>query len=78
MTDPGPHENDPKPLRDLPGLGEFATLGTTIAVCVGLGTFLGILADNAWSVAPWGLLVGLALGAGVAVMSVVQLVRRWL
>lgn len=77
MSDP---EHDPEhdPVKDLPGLGAFLALGTTIATFVALGLWLGILADNAWHVAPWGLLAGLVLGAAISVRSVLTLVRRWL
>jgi F0F1-type ATP synthase assembly protein I len=76
--DEGGLEHPAEPLKDLPGLGAFVSLGMTIAVTVGVGTVLGILADEQWSLAPWGLLIGLGLGIGAAVVSVVQLVRRWL
>ena len=64
--------------NDLPGLAGFVALGTTIAICVTLGVVGGIYADAWWGTSPWGLLVGLLLGSAIAVMSVVQLVRRWL
>jgi hypothetical protein len=73
-----PPSDGPPPVKDLPSVAAFLGLGTSIAVCVGLGLYLGILADNAWSIAPWGLLGGLVLGAAIAVQSVVTLVRRWL
>ena len=66
------------PLADLPGLGGFVALGMTIAVCVGVGVVLGIWADSAWGLAPWGLLIGLVSGTALAVVSVVKLVRQWL
>jgi F0F1-type ATP synthase assembly protein I len=65
-------------IKDLPGLAGFAALGSTIACCLALGVVLGIYADNHWVAAPWGLLIGIVLGAVAAVASVVKLVRRYL
>lgn len=73
----GEHEPD-SVLKDLPGLGAFVSLGTTIAICVAVGVGLGIWADSSWGSSPWGLLIGLVLGTGLAVVSVVKLVRKWL
>lgn len=67
-----------RPVTDLPGLGGFVALGSTIATCVGVGVVAGIYADSAWGIEPWGLLGGLVLGVALAVVSVLQLVRRWL
>jgi F0F1-type ATP synthase assembly protein I len=39
---------------------------------------VGLWADSAWGLAPWGLLIGLVLGTALAVVSVLKLVRRWL
>ena len=71
---PGPDES----VKDLPGLAGFVTLGTTIAATVSAGVVGGIFADGAWGISPWGLLVGLLLGTALAVVSVIQLVKRWL
>jgi ATP synthase protein I len=65
-------------LPDLPGWAGFATLGMTIAICVAVGVGIGLWVDARWGLSPWGLLAGLVLGTGLAVMSVVKLVRRWL
>ncbi len=67
-----------QPVKDLPGMAGFVTLGLTIAICVALGVLAGLWADSAWSISPWGLLIGLLLGAAVGTMSVLKLVRRWL
>ncbi|MFY9782533.1 MAG: AtpZ/AtpI family protein [Acidimicrobiales bacterium] len=65
-------------LRDLPGLAGFAAMGTTLASCLAVGVLLGLYIDHLWNVAPWGLLLGIVLGAVAAVASVVKLVRRYL
>ncbi len=67
-----------QPTKDLPGLAGFAALGTTLAVLVALGVVGGLWLDSAAGISPWGLLIGLVLGAAVGVVSVVKLVRRWL
>jgi hypothetical protein len=81
--DDGPDEPiDParfhQPVKDLPGLAGFVALGSTLAVLVSLGVLGGLWLDSAAGISPWGLLVGLLLGAAVGVLSVVKLVRRWL
>jgi F0F1-type ATP synthase assembly protein I len=53
-------------------------MGTTIAACEAVGVVLGLWADRAWGGAPWWLLIGIALGTVAAVVSVLQLVRRFL
>ena len=56
----------------------FAVMGTTIALCVALGVVLGIWADHVFGTSPLCLLLGIVLGSAVAVVSVVQQVRRYL
>jgi F0F1-type ATP synthase assembly protein I len=65
-------------ISDLPGVAAFAVMGSTIATCLGVGVVLGLGADSAWHLAPWGLLIGIVLGTVAAVVSVVKLVRRFL
>jgi F0F1-type ATP synthase assembly protein I len=65
-------------LKDLPGLAAFAAMGTTIAGCLAVGVVLGLFLDHLWRFAPAGLLLGIVLGTVAAVVSVVQLVRRYL
>jgi F0F1-type ATP synthase assembly protein I len=65
-------------VKDLPGLGGFAAMGTTLASCLAVGVLLGLYIDHLWNVAPWGLLLGIVLGTVAAVASVVKLVRRYL
>jgi F0F1-type ATP synthase assembly protein I len=81
MSDPDEPESEKpfsKPISDLPGVAAFATMGITIAVCVGVGVLLGIWADSAWGAAPVWLVIGVVLGTVAAVVSVLQQVRRFL
>lgn len=65
-------------MKDLPGAVALLTMGTTVAIIIAVGVVLGIWADRAWGTAPWGLLIGIALGTVAAVVSVVKQVRRFL
>jgi len=77
--EPGtPPEQVNKTMKDLPGAMAFLTMGTTVAIIMAVFVVLGIWADRAWGTAPWGLLIGIALGTVAAVVSVVKQVRRFL
>jgi F0F1-type ATP synthase assembly protein I len=83
MTSPDPQPQEPDPAserspRPLPGALGFVALGTTVAGCVGVGVWLGILVDGRLHTSPAFLLVGLVLGAAAAVGTVVAQVRRFL
>jgi F0F1-type ATP synthase assembly protein I len=56
----------------------FLNMGLSAAVCVGLGVLVGVLVDGALHTAPLFLLIGLALGLGVAAFSVVKQIRTYL
>jgi len=73
-----PPEQDNDRVKDLPGAMALLTMGTTIAILLAVFVVLGIWADRAWGTAPWGLLIGIALGTVAAVVSVVKQVRRFL
>ncbi|MGH9020320.1 MAG: AtpZ/AtpI family protein [Acidimicrobiales bacterium] len=75
---PGSDPGEPPAASDLPGLGAFAVLGSTIATCLALGVVAGLWVDARWHTSPWGLLFGIVLGTVAAVVSVVKLVRRFL
>lgn len=81
MSDATPQEeSSPEGKRDLPplpGALSLISLGTTIAACVGLGVWLGVLADGAFHSSPAGLVVGLLLGVAAAVAAAVAQVRRF-
>jgi F0F1-type ATP synthase assembly protein I len=42
-----------------------------------VGAALGAWVDKTWSVAPWGIAVGLVAGIGASVRSVVRLIRYY-
>lgn len=73
-----PSEQGKEPVKDLPGAMALLTMGTTVALIIGVFVVLGIWADRAWGTAPWGLLIGITLGTVAAVVSVVKQVRRFL
>jgi F0F1-type ATP synthase assembly protein I len=73
-----PPEQDNGPVKDLPGASALLAMGTSVAVVLAVFVVLGIWADRAWGTAPWGLLIGIALGTVAAVVSVVKQVRRFL
>jgi F0F1-type ATP synthase assembly protein I len=58
-------------------VAQFLTLGSTMAGSIGAGAALGFGADQVFSSAPLGLLVGLGLGIVGAIASLVTLLRRW-
>jgi F0F1-type ATP synthase assembly protein I len=73
-----PPEQENSPVKDLPGVVEFLTMGMTVAIIIAVFVVLGLWADRAWGTAPWGLLIGITLGTVAAVVSVVKQVRRFL
>jgi F0F1-type ATP synthase assembly protein I len=75
---PTPPEQENNPVKDLPGVVEFLTMGMTVAIILAVFVVLGLWADRAWGTAPWGLLIGITLGTVAAVVSVVKQVRRFL
>lgn len=64
-------------LPPLPGAMALISLGSTIAACVGLGVWLGIVVDGALGSSPAGLVVGLSLGVAAAVAAAIAQVRRF-
>jgi F0F1-type ATP synthase assembly protein I len=78
VTDPPPEGPPRKPLPELPGAVAFLTMGTTAGGCVAVGAYLGVLIDDGWRIAPWGILIGLILGVVAGVASVVKIIQRWL
>jgi F0F1-type ATP synthase assembly protein I len=73
--EPPAGQSTPKPL---PSAIAFVGMGTTVAACVAVGVVLGILVDGRLHTSPAFLLVGLMLGLGAAVATVVAQVRRFL
>ena len=73
-----PPEQGKGPMKELPAVGAFLTMGMSAAIIVAVFVVLGLWADRSWGTAPWGLLIGIALGTVAAVVSVVKQVRRFL
>lgn len=76
--EPNEKSSDVPDQSDLPGLAAFAVMGTTCAACIAVGVLCGLWVDHLWHTSPWGLLLGIVLGAVVAVLGVAQQVRRYL
>jgi hypothetical protein len=73
-TGPGPRED-----RGLsPGATAFLGLGISIGLCLALAVGAGVLVDGWLHCSPFGLLVGLALGIGMAVLMAVATVKKYL
>jgi hypothetical protein len=60
-----------------PGPMAYAGIGMLGALCLGAGGVLGWLADSALGTLPLFLLVGLAVGAGAAVLGAKAELRRY-
>lgn len=78
MTEPGPTERPPGDPKPLPSAAAFLGMGLSAAVCVGIGVVLGLWGDSAWHTSPALLLVGLAVGLGIAVAVVITQIREYL
>jgi F0F1-type ATP synthase assembly protein I len=61
----------------LPNLGTLLGVGTSFGVCVGLGIFLGVLADRAAGTSPLLTLLGLVVGIFVGAASAYQVIRPY-
>jgi F0F1-type ATP synthase assembly protein I len=46
--------------------------GTSFAVTILVGVYLGVLADHHWSTDPWGTLIGCAVGFSAALINLVR------
>ena len=65
---------DRPPTVTLPAL---LGIGATFGICVGLGTFLGVLADREWGTAPLLALIGLVVGIVVGATGAYQVIRPY-
>ncbi len=72
----GPEES-PEPEK-APDLMALLTLGMYMAVCIGLGVGLGLLADDRLGTAPALTFVGLALGIAAAAVGTYREIRKYL
>ncbi len=57
-------------------VGELGTLGLSFVLALAIGTGGGIWADRTFGTAPWGMLVGLAIGFAAAVLNVYRITSR--
>ncbi len=72
-------ETDSAEVRGLsPGATAFMGLGISVGVSLAIFVGGGVLIDGWLHCAPFGLLVGLALGVVMAVLMVVATVRKYL
>jgi F0F1-type ATP synthase assembly protein I len=56
----------------------FVGMGTSVAGCVAVGVVLGIFGDDRLHTSPLLLVIGLVVGVGAAIGSVLAQVRRYL
>jgi F0F1-type ATP synthase assembly protein I len=61
----------------LPNAGTLLGVGASFGVCVGLGIFVGVLADRAAGTSPLLTLLGLVLGIFVGAASAYQVIRPY-
>jgi ATP synthase protein I len=60
------------------GLGQAVRIGTELLAALIVGGGLGWLADTyLFSTQPWGLVVGLVLGAAAGIRNAYRLAQRW-
>jgi F0F1-type ATP synthase assembly protein I len=81
MTRPTEDSGQPNPtpfVKPLPSITAFVGMGTSVAGSVGVGVWLGIVADDHFRTAPTFLIIGVMLGITAAVTSVVAQIRRYL
>lgn len=79
MTTPDePTSEKSSGVPDMPGWAAFAVMGSTIAICEALGVGGGLWCDHEFGTAPAGIFVGVVLGTVLAVVSVVQQIRKYL
>lgn len=74
MTDlpprgPAKRPAEPRPPEDAPPAGEYASAGIQFAVSIILFLFAGQWVDRRFGTAPWGVLVGVFVGAGASFYS---------
>ena len=68
-------KHDPKAWH---ALGTVGSLGFIVAAGALLGWWAGSWADRRWGIEPWGLLTGLILGMGSAVLEMWLVLRRYI
>jgi F0F1-type ATP synthase assembly protein I len=78
MTHDDQSKDDNAGQGPMPQWAAFVSMGISSAVIVALGVVLGIMADSALNSSPLLLFVGIFLGCGLAVLSAIVQVKRFL
>jgi F0F1-type ATP synthase assembly protein I len=65
------------PDRSTPSGITLLGVGSMFGLCVGLGVFLGVLADRAWHTSPLLTLLGLVVGIFVGAAGAYQAIRPY-
>ena len=55
---------------------QFSAIGLEMGACVGIGVYLGHLADTKLGLDPWGKMFGIFLGLGAAASSLYKTFKR--
>ena len=56
--------------------GLLTSIPVVLLVGPALGYYLGTVLDARWPIAPWGMIVGIVLGASASVNVIIQLIRQ--
>ena len=62
--------------RALVTAARLSSLGLYMGLCIGLCSYLGLLADQRWSLAPLGTILGFVLGTAAAFYGLVREISR--
>lgn len=70
-------EPDSNQFKVMKALALSSTIGTSFAICVYLGYYIGNYFDNKFGTEPWLLLVGIFLGLGIGIWGTIQLITSF-
>jgi len=56
--------------------GLLTSIPVVLLVGPALGYYLGTVLEARWPIAPWGMIVGIVLGAAASVRVIMQLIRQ--
>lgn len=59
-------------------LSLVSIIGVDLAVCTTIGVWVGRKVDMYFDTAPWLMIVGLFLGMGAGVLSIIVIIKRFL